>query len=208
MEKSNEFAVVYMMLGLPGAGKTFFARQYAAEAGLPLIDIERLRHELFEEPGYSPSEDKVVINLADYMIEQFLSAGLSVVIDGMNDTRVRRHSLREMARQYKAHPIVIWVQTDVNTAFNRASHRDRRNPYDKYAMELDNDDFERRASHVKLPQHEDYIVISGKHVFRNQLNVVRRKVEAMKTHERVAKNTALGGRVNIARRQSSRPRVQ
>ncbi len=202
-QKRTDVPIVYMTLGLPGSGKTFFARQYAASVGMPLIDIERLRNELFEEPSYAADEDRVVMSLADYMTEQFLAAGLSVLIDGMNDTRVRRHGLREMARQYGAKPLVIWVQTDVNTAFNRAHSRDRRNPNDKYAQELSDDEFERAAARVKMPQHEDYVVISGKHVFRNQKNVVGRKAEAIDTHARVAKNTTLGGRVNLARRRQS-----
>ncbi len=203
--QTSNLPIVYMMLGLPGSGKTFFARQYAAEIGVPLIDIERLRHELFEEPSYAPDENRIVLSLADYMIEQFLSAGLSVVIDGMNETRARRHGLREQSRSYGARPLVIWVQTDVSTAFNRAHNRDRRNPNDKYAKELDDAEFERLTGKVKLPQHEDYVVISGKHVFRNQMNVVKRKQKALETHERVAKTTSLGGRVNLTRRQP-RPR--
>ena len=203
---TNTPPVIYMTLGHPGSGKTFFARQYAAEAGLPLIDTERLRNELFEEPSYNSDEDQVVTSLSDYMLEQFLSAGLSVVVDGMNSTRARRHSLREMARRHKANPLVIWIQTDVNTCFERARKRDRRNPHDKYARELSSGDFERESARVKPPQHEDYVVISGKHVFRNQMNVVARKLNAMGRELKKPKPVTLGGRVDLSRRKP-RPRI-
>ena len=194
-------AILYMTLGNPGSGKTFFARQYSEQLGFPLVDLDRLRHELFENPSYSTDEDKVVLSLADYMIEQFLMAGLSVVVDGANGTRVRRHALREVARKHNAKPLAVWVQTDINTTFGRASNRDRRNPYDKYAKELDQDDFERECARVKLPQHEEYVVISGKHVFKNQMNVVMKKLVAMEKQGLRVKTVSPGGRVNQQRRK-------
>ena len=202
----SEQAVLYMTLGHPGSGKTFFARQYASDLGVPLIDMERLRFELFEEPNYSLDEDKIVLSLADYMMEQFLNAGLSVVVDGMNSTRVRRHALRETARKYHALPLVVWVQTDIQTAFGRARNRDRRNPNDKYAKELDDREFEQESGRVKLPQHEDYVVISGKHVFKNQMNVVMKKLIDMEKQasNRQSKQVKLGGRVDMTRRQPRR----
>lgn len=203
---TNKAPILYMTLGHPGSGKTFFARQYAAAMGIPLVDTERLRFELFEDPEYSNQEDNVVAGIADYMTEQFLSAGLSVVVDGLSGPRVRRHALRELARKYKATPFIVWVQTDINTAFNRARNRDRRNPYDKFAKQLSSAEFERETSRTKAPQHEDYVVISGKHVFRNQMNVVERKLAAIIHNTNSPRTVTLGGRVDLSRRKP-RPRV-
>ena len=203
---STDTPILYMTLGLPGAGKTYFAKQYAAKQGVPLIDVEWLRYDLFEDPRYDTSEDKVLANLTDYMAEQFLSAGLSVVVDGLNSTRVRRHDLRKMARKYKVAPLVIWVQTDTNTAFERAHNRDRRNPYDKYAREFGDDEFERESMRTKQPQHEDYVVISGKHLFRNQMNAVLRRLATVVVSEKKPKSVSLGGRVDLNRRRP-RPRI-
>src|SRR6056297_3055593 len=106
---NGEKPVLYMTLGYPGAGKTFFARQYADKQNIALLSSDRLRFELFETPNYSQDEDKVVIGLMDYMLEQFLNAGMSVIVDGLNSQRVRRHNVREMARKYGANPLVVWV---------------------------------------------------------------------------------------------------
>lgn len=207
MEKTNHTPVIYVMLGHPGSGKSFFARQYAQAGRIALIDSERIRYLLFEDPNYSSEEDKVVLNLMDYMADQFLDSGMSIILDGMNSTRARRRELRVKAQKYAAHPLVVWVQSDVNTSFNRAKSRDRRNPDDKYARQLSSVEFESQSAKVKLPQHEDYVVISGKHVFRNQYNAVRQKIGTMNVKPAIVKpkTVSLGGRVDLKRRQ---PRVR
>jgi predicted kinase len=193
-----------MMLGYPGAGKTYFARQFAKSNNLALIDADRLRFELFEVPAFTNDEDKVIIGLMDYMIEQFLNAGISIVIDGLNSTRTRRHDLRDLARRYHARPLVVWVQTDINTSYERAANRDRRQTDDKYTQSLDERTFETLAARVKQPLHEDYVVISGKHVFTNQLHAVARKIDTMDKEilHTAPKKVSLGGRVDLNRRRS------
>lgn len=203
MEKASAPPTLYLTFGLPGSGKTFFARQFAQSTKIPLIETDRLRGELFDEPRYNNSEDNVVASLSDYMAEQFLAAGLSVVIDGLNETRARRHSLRELARKYNAKVVIVWLQTDVHTAFSRASQRDRRNHNDKYAREFSSEEFEAQSARSKPPKHEDYVVISGKHVFRNQMNVVLRKLLAINDSTPATvtpKQVKLGGRVDLRRR--------
>lgn len=201
---SSNHPKLFMMLGVPGAGKSFFARQYTKAENIALLDADRLRFELFEEPQFSQDEDRIVGNLLDYMSEQFLSAGISVLIDGLNSTRIRRHALRETARKFHAKPLVVWVQTDAVTAFERASNRDRRQLDDKYSHALNNDQFKTQALKVKQPQGEDYVVISGKHLFTNQMHAVNRKVEIIdkESAQNPVKKVALGGRVDLNRRKS------
>lgn len=203
-----------LMLGYPGSGKTFFSRQYADEKKLPLISTDRLRFELEDNPSFSKDEDKRVAAVSDYMIEQYLKFDMSVIVDGLNSTRARRHNLREMARKYNANPVIIWVQTDPDTCFNRAQSRDRRQTDDKYTRSIDGETFDKDASAVKAPEHEEYIVISGKHVYANQRNAIDRKlvnfaVDSAKSKvERASslgrsdgKKVSLGGRVDLGRRR-------
>lgn len=193
-----------MMLGYPGAGKTFFARQYAEDQKLPIVSADRLRFELFEKPRFNKEEDSTITSLMDYMIEEYLRAGMSVIVDGLNSQRVRRHALREMCRKSKVYPLVVWVQTDLDTSFDRARARDKRQTDDKYTHSIDNDTFDKLRKMVKKPQHEDYTVLSGKHVYINQRNAMNRKVEAIsKLKPKVLKpnKVSLGGRFDVERRK-------
>ena len=73
--------LLIMLYGFPGAGKTYFARQLCEEIQAAHIQGDRIRGELFDNPRYDKEENGVVTQLMDYMTEEFLAAGLSVVYD-------------------------------------------------------------------------------------------------------------------------------
>ncbi len=209
MTETAPKSILYMTLGSPGAGKTFFARQFSAQYKLPLISADRLRFELFDKPVFSREEDNILLNVMDYMLEEFMRTGMSVVVDGLNSQRARRHKLREIARRNSAHPLIVWVQTDRDTAFDRASNRDRRQTDDKYTASIDEATFIRLENAVTKPQAEDYVVISGKHVFNSQLRAVANKINHIvqaSVHDQIGiPKVSLGGRVDMDRR---RPRFR
>jgi predicted kinase len=166
-----------MFYGFPGAGKTYFARQFCENVQAAHLQADRIRGELFEKPRYDKQENDVVMQLMDYMTEEFLSAGLSVAYD-VNALRAnQRHALREMAHKCHAQPLLVWFQMDPETAFTRNIKRDRRRADDKYSAQWDRTTFETIVSHMQNPvAAEDYAVISGKHLFNMQQSAVISKM--------------------------------
>jgi predicted kinase len=166
-----------MFYGYPGAGKTYFSRQLAEHVQAAHMQADRIRAELFEQPRYDKQENDIVMQLMDYMTEEFLSAGLSVIYD-MNAMRGgQRHALREMARKAHATPLIVWFQMDPETAYTRNKTRDRRRADDKYAAQWDRGTFDNIVSHMQNPNaNEPYAVISGKHLFKMQLSAVISKM--------------------------------
>src|SRR5690349_6608074 len=115
-----------MLYGFPGAGKTYFARQFCESVQAAHVHGDRIRSELFEQPRYDKQENAVITQLMDYMTEEFLNAGISVDYD-MNALRARqRLELRDLARRSHATPIVVWFQIDTESSFARTVKRDRR----------------------------------------------------------------------------------
>jgi len=168
-----------MLYGYPGSGKTYFARQLAEHMQAAHLHSDRIRGELFETPRYDREENAVVDQLIDYMTGEFLNAGLSVIYDG-NATRLsQRRSLRDMARKYKAEPLLIWFQMDIESAYARLLKRDRRRADDKYAPPMDRAAFETAISNMQNPQNEDVIVLSGKHIFASQLSAFLRRLREL-----------------------------
>lgn len=166
---------LFLLYGFPGSGKTYFARQFCEQVQAAHVQADRIRSELFEEPRYDKQENIVVLQIVNYMVEEFLSAGVSVVYD-MNAMRLaQRRLLREVARKHKAEVVLLWQQIDPESAFGRANKRDRRKADDHYAMEPDFTMFQRIGQGMQNPTtSEDYIVASGKHAFNTQMNAVMR----------------------------------
>ena len=169
-----------MMYGFPGAGKTYFARQLCEKLQAAHVQGDRIRSELFEQPRYDKEENAAVTQLMDYMTQEFLNAGLSVVYDVNAMRATQRHALRELARQAKAQPLLVWLQIDAETSFIRAAKRDRRHIDDKYAAPTNKRSFEESASTMQNPSNvEDYMVVSGKHVFGTQFSAVIKRLHEL-----------------------------
>ena len=172
--------LLIILYGYPGSGKSFIARQLTEQMQAAHIQGDRIRSELFEEPRYDKQENTVVSQLMDYMAHEFLNAGLSVIYDTNAMRLAQRRALREMARQTRAQPVLVWLQIDAETAYIRASKRDRRRTDDKYSASIDRNTFDSVASHMQNPTSiEDYLVISGKHSFNTQLNAITKKMREL-----------------------------
>jgi predicted kinase len=166
-----------LFYGYPGAGKTYFARQFCDNVQAAHLQSDRIRGELFEEPRYDKQENDIVAQLMDYMTEEFLSAGLSVAYD-VNAMRLKqRRALYDLAYKYRAQPLLVWFQMDQDTAFARNIKRDRRRADDKYAPAWDRTTYESIIGHMQNPTPgEGYAVVSGKHLYNMQQSAVLSKM--------------------------------
>jgi predicted kinase len=198
--------MLLMLYGFPGAGKTHFANQFTNYLDCAHVYSDRIRHELFEEPRYDEQEDGIIDHLMEYMAEEFLNAGISVIYDTNITRKSDRHALRELARKKHAKTLLVWFQIDPDTAFNRLNKRDRRKTEDKFAVDYTESDFRHLASRMQHPEPtEDYVVVSGKHTFPSQKTAVFKKFMEMGLidNESARANVAKPGMVNLIPNSSS-----
>lgn len=205
-----------MLYGFPGSGKTFFARQLADELQAAHVQADRFRAELFEQPRYDQQENQIVDHLSEYMVQEFINAGVSVIYDVNTLRFAQRRLLRDMARKARAQSMLVWLQIDTESAFERVAKRDRRKTDDKYGISMDRTTFDEITNHMQNPQRtEDYVVISGKHNFQTQRAAVLKKFHANGLIEATIANDHLvkpglvnlipnqvGGRVDQGRRRN------
>lgn len=176
-KKSYNKPFFLMFYGYPGAGKTYFARQFCENFQSAHLQADKVRSELFAEPRFDKQENDIVNSLMDYMAEEFLTAGLSVAYD-MNAAKAgQRRKLRNLAIKNGAIPLVVWLQIDQDTAFYRSTNRDRRRTDDKFAVNWDEPHFNNITTSMQRPTNaENYAVISGKHLFNMQQSAIVRKL--------------------------------
>ncbi|MDL2342184.1 MAG: ATP-binding protein [Patescibacteria group bacterium] len=189
-----------MLYGFPGSGKTYFARQLAENIQAAHVQSDRIRSELFEKPRYDKQENEVVAQLMDYMTEEFLSAGLSVIYDANALRLSQRHALRELARKNHATPLLMWFQIDAESAYARSTKRDRRRADDKYAAQWDRETYKKILGYMQNPSvAEEYVVISGKHLYATQQNAAVSKLRhlGLLSSEDASANVAKPGMVNL-----------
>ena len=167
--------LLIMLYGMPGSGKTFFSRQLCEQIRAAHVQGDRIRDELFEKPTYSKEENHIVASLMAYMTGEFLQAGISVIFDTNAMRLAQRRGLRNLAIKSGAHPVLLWLQIDPDSAYKRAGRRDRRKNDDQYAQEMEPAIFRELLAGMQNPElTENYLVLSGKHVFNTQKNAVLR----------------------------------
>lgn len=164
--------VLICLYGFPGSGKSFVARNLAQHVQIAHVSADRIRSELFANPRYDEQENAIVTHLMNYMAEEFLGAGLSVVYDAnILQTRQRRR-LRELASKHRSAYLLVWLQIDVESAYARTQRRDRRTNDDKFAEPQTRESFNQRLTGMQNPKDEPYLVISGKHAFVTQKSAI------------------------------------
>ena len=192
--------LLLVLYGLPGAGKTTFARQFCEAVQAVHIQADRIRAELFEKPRYDKAENQVVDHLVDYMMQEFLNAGVSVVYDAEVVRSGQRRVLREVARKAHAQYMLAWFQIDVESSFGRISKRDRRTIDSKYARDLNRTEYDAYIAAMQHPgKDEDFVVLSGKHSFAMQRSPLMKRLFELNmiNAENVSSGVIKPGMVNL-----------
>jgi predicted kinase len=121
--------LLVIVLGAPGAGKTTLARRLAAALDLPLLVRDDLKEILFETLGWSDRAWSRKLggaswHLVHYMLEQFLAAGQSVIVEsnfgrGPDDAE-RFAALQE---QYGCRTVQVLCEADAAILYKRFKRR-------------------------------------------------------------------------------------
>ncbi len=170
--------LILIVIGTPGSGKSFFARQFSETFSAPEVNYDRLQHTL-------STDGEVVQKIADFEIDELLKTQKTFIIDGAGHSRAARIALRKKAQESGYDTLLIWVQTDENTAKYRSMKRSARRKDDQYNTSLTSQQYDSLVKRFTPPAiNEQSVVISGKHTYATQAKVVLRKLVAAREEAR------------------------
>lgn len=156
-----------IMVGIPGAGKSYFGERFGNTFKAPVINQGKLQKELFGEVRDAAQEVEITDKVARTMLDELVKTGATIVYDGPTDSRVSRQELVRFAHSVDYLPVMVWVQTDSSEAARRATNRRKADGF------LTEQQFDTAVRQFTIPnQSERAVVISGKHTYPTQLKNV------------------------------------
>jgi predicted kinase len=140
-------ATLFLIVGLPGAGKTMRAKSLAAEHAALRLTPDEWMISLFGDPQPAGKRDLLEGHLISLALEA-LRLGISVVLDCGLWGRDERSSLRWLARSVGASCEVVYLPVDPTTQLERIRHRWTHSPGHTFVMTEEDVDRWRAQFHV------------------------------------------------------------
>lgn len=155
-----------VVIGIPGAGKSFFAEKFADTFSIPYVSYEAL-----QAASSMTLSDKDTGEVAGLMYQELIKTGQTILLEGPGTSRTDRISLAQLARHSGYEPLFIWVQTDTATA----ERRTLKNTHN--GVKFTEEEFAAAAKRfTPLHSSEKSIVISGKHTYASQAKIVLKRL--------------------------------
>ncbi|MEZ5024271.1 MAG: AAA family ATPase, partial [Chitinophagales bacterium] len=115
--------MLIIVMGLPGAGKTYFAKAFAEKIGALHTNSDTIRKTLFEQPNYDAKDKAIVYNALFDFVTQGLKAGKDVIIDATFSKKAYRQPYFDFADQHHVPCFVILMEADESVIKQRVQKK-------------------------------------------------------------------------------------
>ncbi|MDX9913995.1 MAG: ATP-binding protein [Candidatus Moranbacteria bacterium] len=153
--------ILFTTLGYPGSGKTFFSRRFAKDLRLFHLNSDRLRLEIFPNPNYTTPEHATVFRTMDFLTDELLQRGVSVIYDANSTKRIYRKRLQDIAKKRKADYVLLWFKTPTEVALKRIEKRSnlKSELMKRYHRTIDDEVLFGIKAEEEIPNKERHIVL-------------------------------------------------
>lgn len=158
---------IIAMVGIPGAGKTYFASQFSDTFGAPYLD-----QELFGMV-FSARTESAGFAIISRILFEVMKTRQTIVYEGPLDKRVYRTNLNDFAKRSGYKVLFVWVQTDEAIARTRW----------RKSNSADNQIYDKLISDFSSPHASEHqIIISGRHTYNTQVKTILKYLSSKKTN--------------------------
>ncbi len=166
---------IIIMVGVPGAGKSFFAEKFAETFNAPYLSLEKII------PFTTTDQD--ASKLMQHQFTELLKTHKTFIVEGDTDVRTDRDRLARQAKHAGYETLIVWVQTDPVTAKTRSVRAAK----GKINRTLTSDEYDRIVKRLTLPNVTEHpTVISGKHTYATQAKIVLKKLSSTTTRPEIS----------------------
>ena len=114
---------VVIVSGLPGSGKSYFAKRLANRMKATYLSSDLIRKSLFDPPIYSPEEKERVYQKMGLMMTEALAKGEIVVLDGTFHRKSTRQKMRDWIARAEVGYAIIRIKADEALVKERTSKK-------------------------------------------------------------------------------------
>lgn len=186
-----------MFLGVPGSGKSYFARQAAENMNAVRLNGDSMRLAIFGsreriKQAYESKDRQTVntyvFNAIDYATDQVLLRGHDVVYDAHHNKRSDRASLETLASKYGALPVLVWVKTPHDIALIRGQEREEQQDQRKKTEAEMHEVIERHLANTDEPDPSELVItLDGLLPFDKQFLEFQSQMEKIIASEQVSR---------------------
>lgn len=167
---------IIAMIGLPGTGKSYFAKTFADNFRAPHVDELYFRH-----LAHKASDGT---QMAADVLHEIMKTSQTLLFEGQLDTKEERESLLRFAKKRSYEVLFVWVQADPDTSKKRALKHMSATEYKS-----------RLKTFMPPTEKEQYIVISGHHTHATQARTLLKHL--IQPRSRIASRTLPPDRVKV-----------